>query len=72
MNDFTHWLYTSYIKPQLDTGGLAECQAMIDRAEFLQDADLEALLDRVAELCATRAFLLGLRTGAGLSGSFRN
>ena len=71
MNDFTHWLYTSYIKPQLDTSGLAECQAMFDRAEFLQDADLEALWDKAAEFYATRAFLLGLRTGAGLSSAPR-
>ena len=42
------------------------------RAEGLQDADLEALFDRVAESYAARAFLLGLRTGAGLSGGFKN
>ena len=72
MNDFMRCLYNSYIKPQLDNEALAECQSILDRAEFPQDADLEALFDRVAESYAARAFLLGLRTGAGLSGGFKN
>ena len=49
MNDFMRCLYNSYIKPQLDNEALAECQSILDRAEFLQDADLEALFDRYAE-----------------------
>ena len=55
MNDFMRCLYNSYIKPQLDNEALAECQSILDRAEFLQDADLEALFDRVAESYAARA-----------------
>lgn len=68
MNDFLHWLYASYIKPQLDE---ADCEIPLDM-EFLQDADLEALCGRVSEFYASRAFLLGLRAGADLRGTSGN
>ena len=37
--------------------------------ESLQEADIEGLCERAVEFYAGRAFLLGLRTGAGLYAS---
>ena len=71
MSDFMKWLYASYIKPHLDT---------VPRGEYIPDFYL--LEDEVApetcgsfsktqEFTAAHAFLLGLRTGQGLSNSLR-
>ena len=71
MSDFMKWLYRNYIKPHLDT---------IPKGNY--DPDFYLLEDDVSpetcgsfgktqEFTATHAFLLGLRTGQGLSDSLR-
>ena len=70
MSDFMKWLYANYIKPQLDT---------VPREDYtpdfylLEDDVSPETLDcfkRTQEFTAAHAFLLGLRTGKGLAGSF--
>lgn len=66
--DFMHWLYTGYILPRL------EAQASKDPIAFTfpclenhLDPDCHQDLHQAKEFWATRAFLLGLRLGQGLS-----
>ena len=72
MSDFMLWLYANYIKPQLGTLTRESDYAL--RLELLQgqlaDSGLEDL-DKALEFTAIQAFLLGLRTGQGLSDSLR-
>ena len=71
MPDFMPWLYDSYIRPQLYE--IQECeytnyfQNIIDS---LPDSLLPDL-QKCEEFTAIHAFLLGLRTGAGLSAAAR-
>ncbi len=72
MTDFMRWLYASYVKPQLDskpTTGYEECLSLMDTClnEYLRTQ-----YDRTVEFYAAHAFLLGLRTGAGLAQSSQN
>ena len=71
MSDFMKWLYANYIKPHLDT---------IPKGDYkpdfylLEDEIASAIADsfsKTQEFTATYAFLLGLRTGQGLSDSLR-
>ena len=67
MDDFTRWLYTNYIKPQLGTITKESDYAL--RIELLQgqlDKGGMEDLDKALEFTAIQAFLLGLRTGQGL------
>lgn len=71
MTDFTRWLYAQYIKPQLDsksTLGYEECLSLMDTC---LDSGLRRSYERALEFYAANAFLLGLRTGAGLSAAGR-
>lgn len=66
--DFMAWLYQHYIKPYLDScpqGGYELYTALIDSILTYEG---EEDYDKAIEFFATRAFLLGLRTGVGLSG----
>ncbi len=66
MNDFMRWLYANYIKPQLDSKpatGYEDCLSLMDTC---LDEPLKAQYARTVEFYAAHAFLLGLRTGAGL------
>lgn len=71
MTDFMKWLYAQYIKPQLDT---------IPRGEYTPDfylledditPDTLNSFSKTQEFTAAHAFLLGFRTGKGLSDSLR-
>ena len=66
MTDFMKWLYPRYIRPYLDEvprEGYGLWFSLLDGE--LRAAEREDL-DRVLEFTAVHAFLLGLRTGAGL------
>ena len=66
MTDFMKWLYPRYIRPYLDEVPREGYELWFS----LLDGELRAAeredLDRVLEFTAVYAFLLGLRTGAGL------
>ena len=65
MNDFNQWLYANYIKPYIEecpTTGYDMELCLTDDLNEAQQSDLA----RVLEFWASRAFLLGVRTGAGL------
>ncbi len=69
--DFAQWLYRNYIK-----GCVERCPQEGYKMELsFMDGELEPYqrecYDRVLEFWATRAFFLGVRTGAGLSGQLR-
>ena len=69
MTDFMKWLYPNYIKPQLDavpTGDYGFHFALIDSE--LGPHALESY-EKILEFTAANAFLLGIRTGAGLAGA---
>ena len=65
MNDFTSWLYAHYIKPYLDQCPRTGYETALDLPYDLVPYQNEAL-DRAVEFYASRAFLLGVKTGAGL------
>ena len=60
MSDFMKWLYPHYIRPYLDSVPQGEYEMWLS----LMDGDLE--YEKTLEFTAIHAFLLGLRTGAGL------
>ena len=66
MTDFMKWLYPRDIRPYLDEVPREGYELWFS----LLDGELRAAeredLDRVLEFTAIHAFLLGLRTGAGL------
>ena len=66
MTDFMKWLYPRYIRPYLDEVPREGYELWFS----LLDGELRAAeredLDRVLEFTAVHAFLLALRTGAGL------
>ena len=69
MSDFPRWLYINYVKPRLGDLDFPEIELSIPPMESLQDVDIEKLCENAVEFYAGRAFLLGLRTGAGLYAS---
>lgn len=67
MSDFMLWFYDKYIQPQLyDIYEGDYINYFQDVADNLP-AGLLPALDKCEEFTAIHAFLLGLRTGAGLS-----
>ena len=66
MSDFMKWLYPRYIRPYVEAAPREDYELWFS----LLDGELRAAeredLDRVLEFTAIHAFLLGLRTGAGL------
>ena len=71
MTDFMRWLYANYIKPALDkqdSTGYETCLSLMDTT---LDPDLMPQYERTLEFYAGNAFLLGLRTGAGLRDAVR-
>ena len=62
MSDFMKWLYHRYIRPYLDAVPHFE----LVENELGQHA-VESY-EKIQEFTAIHAFLLGLRTGAGLAG----
>ena len=66
MTDFMQWLYANYIKPQLDRAPQGDYELWLS----LMDLDLfpyqRPAYKKAFEFYIIHAFLLGLRTGAGL------
>ena len=68
MSDFLSFLYAHYIKPYLDTRPMDDGDAF--RASLCENNQTEETrkdVEAVVAFAATHAFLLGLRTGAGLA-----
>ena len=70
MSDFMKWLYIQYIKPQIDAAPRDEYAQALSVVENEISPQAKADYDKAAEFAALHAFLLGLRTGKGLSDSF--
>lgn len=68
MNDFMPWLYTHYIKPQIDAAPKGDYAYPIDALRNDLRPSEWAEMDKTLEFTAIQAFLLGLRTGEGLAG----
>lgn len=65
MTDFTPWLYAHYIKPYIDQCPKTGYELALDLPGDLVPQQNESF-DRALEFYASRAFLLGVKTGAGL------
>lgn len=72
MNDFMQWLYANYIKPQIDTKDISAYEMSLSLMDTNLNEYLKSQYGRVLEFYASHAFLLGLRTGAGLVYSSQN
>ncbi len=68
MTDFMRWLYAHYIKPQLKTADTTGYEAHISLMETDLTEDQQENYGKALEFYSCEAFLLGLRTGVGLSG----
>ena len=71
MNDFLTWLYPRYIKPYLDEkapDGPYEMNISLMESNLAPE-DRENY-DKAVAFSATESFLLGLRTGQGLTEAF--
>lgn len=71
MSDFMLWLYASYIRPQLDSARRGDYEFHFDLLRNELSPCTAPSLDKCLEFTAVHAFLLGLRTGAGLSAAAR-
>ncbi|MCI9443722.1 MAG: hypothetical protein HFF69_03265 [Oscillospiraceae bacterium] len=71
MTDFMRWLYANYIKPQLDQEDISAYETSVSLMDTCLDENLKIQHNRVLEFYASHAFLLGLRTGAGLKEAVR-
>lgn len=69
MTDFMRWLYANYIKPQLDKEDISAYETPLSLMDTCLDEHLKMQYNRTLEFYASHAFLLGLRTGAGLERS---
>lgn len=67
MDDFTRWLYANYIKPHLDSADHTGYEQALSLMDTTLDRQLRTEYNRALEFCAGHAFLLGVRTGAGLA-----
>ena len=68
MDDFTRWLYANYIKPQLEKSDTTGYETALSQMDTTLDGQQKAFYERTIEFYCGNAFLLGLRTGCGLSG----
>lgn len=67
MSDFMKWLYPHYIKPYLDGAPQDDYELWLSLLESEMAPDFREVHAKSLEFTAIHAFLLGLRTGAGLS-----
>lgn len=67
MTDFMRWLYAHYIEPQLKAADQTGYEAHISLLDTDLTGDQKEDYRKALELYASEAFLLGLRTGVGLS-----
>ena len=65
MTDFNQWLYANYIKPCIEQCPKTGYEMELDLTSDLYPAQIAAC-ERVLEFWASRVFLLGVKTGAGL------
>ena len=71
MSDFMRWLYAHYIKPQLKNADQMGYETHISLLDMDLTQEQKEDYEKALELYASEAFLLGLRTGVGLSGSLQ-
>lgn len=71
MSDFMKWLYANYIKPHLDTIPKGDYEPDFYLLEDDVSPETRGSFSKVQEFTAAHAFLLGLRTGQGLSDSLQ-
>ena len=71
MSDFMKWLYANYIKPHLDTIPKGDYEPDFYLLEDDISPETCGSFSKTQELTAAHAFLLGLRTGQGLSDSLQ-
>lgn len=69
MSDFMKWLYPHYIKPYLDSAPQDDYELWLSLMESELTPDLMDVYRKNLEYTAIHAFLLGLRTGEGLTGA---
>lgn len=67
MTDFIRWLYAHYIKPQIDASDATGYETSLSLMENTLEPDMRIQYERALEFHSGSAFLLGLRTGAGLA-----
>ena len=72
MTDFMRWLYANYIRPQLDREDPAGYEQHLSLMDMDLTTDQKQDYEKAVEFYAGSAFLLGLRTGAGLAYSSQN
>ena len=66
MSDFMKWLYPRYIRPYVEAAPREDYELWLSLLEGELTSEGQGDLDKVLEFTAIHAFLLGLRTGAGL------
>ena len=66
MNDFMRWLYANYIRPQIESRDRTGYERPLALMPDILDPDQRMECERLLEFYAAHAFLLGMRTGAGL------
>ena len=66
MTDFMRWLYANYIRPQIKAQNRTGYERPYALMSDILDPDQRQECERLLEFYAAHAFLLGLRTGAGL------
>lgn len=71
MTEFTRWLYAAYIKPYIERQDATGYEIPIDMIITDLRPDQRRDMERLLEFYAANAFLLGLRTGEGLSAACR-
>lgn len=67
MSDFMLWLYANYIRPQISAAPKRDYAFHFDLVRNNLRPSEQESMDRALEFTAVQAFLLGLRTGEGLS-----
>lgn len=67
MSDFMLWLYAHYIKPQIAAAPQEEYEMHLSLMENELGPHAWDSYEKTLEFTAVHAFLLGLRTGQGLS-----
>ena len=67
MSDFMLWLHANYIQPQIDAVDKGDSAYHFDLVRNELPCSVRPSMDKCLEFTAVHAFLLGLRTGAGLA-----
>lgn len=67
MTDFMKWLYIHYIQPQIAAAPRGDYEFWLSLMDNGLDPNRQEEFEKTLEFTAIHAFMLGLRTGAGLS-----